>query len=184
MHRQVRGISQFFTRLFAHGASLSMFALFLIIFINSLRRYAFGRSLEWGEELPVYLAIYGVMFGIAWAYLEDRHVRFTILVGFLPASLTKKMYALVDLIMIGTGALLTYSAWLFVVKRGSMESSGLIGLAKDLKTMTGWEGMIWLGHLYPYQAAMVAGGIMLTLAALLRLLLRLSESTSSEPIAG
>lgn len=184
MHRTVQRITQFVSRLLAHGASLAMFALFAIIFINSVRRYAFGRSLEWGEELPVYLAIYGIMFGIAWAYLEDRHIRFTMLVGFLPENLTKKLYILVDLIMTATGAVLTYSAWLFVIKRGSMESSGLIGLAKDLREFTGWENLIWLGHLYPYQAATVIGGVLLTLAAVLRLLLRLTSATSAEPVAG
>ena len=150
-------------------AAASMLALFLIVFINSLRRYLFGKSLEWGEELPVYLAIYGVMFGIAWAYMQDRHIRFTILVGFLPQSLTRKMYLLVDLLMTITGAMLAYSGWLFVVKRGGIESTGLINLAKDLRTLTGLDSMIWLGHFYPYQAAMVIGGIMLSVAALLRL---------------
>jgi len=172
------------SRFFAGGAAASMILLFLIVFINSVRRYTFGKSLEWGEELPVYLAIYGVMFGIAWAYMEDRHIRFTILVGFLPEALTRKMYLLVDIIMTVVGAMLAYSGWLFVAKRGGMESSGLINLAKDLSALTGLDSLIWLGHFYPYQAAMVFGGIMLAIAALLRFLRRYFEEVSSEPVAG
>ncbi len=172
MQNTVDRVSRFFTWCFAKGASISMFAVFMIVFINSLRRYTIGKSLEWGEELPVFIAVYGIMFGAAYAYMQDRHIRFTVLVGFLPESFTRKLYMLVDLIMIATGTLLTWSSWLFVVKRGGMESSGMINMAKDLKDLTGWDQMIWIGHLYPYQAAMILGGVMLTIAALLKLLSR------------
>ena len=172
MLNTVDRISRIFTWLFAKGASLSMVIVFLIVFINSLRRYTIGKSLEWGEELPVFIAVYGIMFGMAYAYMEDRHIRFTVLVGFLSESFTRRLYMLVDLIMIATGALLTWSSWLFVAKRGGMESSGMINLAKDLTALTGWNNLIWLGSLYPYQAAMVLGGIMLTIAALLKLFSR------------
>lgn len=173
MHHNVQRLAQFFTRLFANGASLSMLLLFLIVFVNSVRRYTIGKSLEWGEELPVFIAIYGIMFGIAWAYMQDRHIRFTMLIGFLPARMTRWLYMFVDLIMVIVGCLLTYSGWLFVSKRGGIEASGIINLAKTLKGMTNWDGMIWFGHLYPYQAAMVLGGVMLVIAATLKFFLRL-----------
>ena len=175
MHQVIHRISVVFSRLFAGGAGLSMFAVFMIVFVNSVRRYAVNKSFEWGEELPVFIAIYGVMFGVAWAYLQDRHIRFTILVGFLPEWITRKLYILVDLVMIVTGCLLTYSGYLFTVKRGGLESSGLINLAKDLRDITGWGDIIWLGHLYPYQAAMVLGGGMLAVAAMIRLAMRLTD---------
>ena len=164
-----------FSRFTAGGAALSMLGLFLIIIINSIRRYFFGKSLEFGEQLPVFIAIYGVMFGIAWAYMQDRHIRFTMLVGFLSEQWTWRLYFLVDLVMIVTGGLLTYSGWLFANKRGGLEASGIISLARVLKAMTGWDGIIWIGQMYPYQAAMIAGGILLTIAAVLRFLTRVSE---------
>jgi TRAP-type C4-dicarboxylate transport system permease small subunit len=162
-------ISRFFTGLFAGGASLSMLAVFLIILLNSIRRYAYGRSVEWGDELPVFIAVYGFMFGAAFAYMQDRHVRFTILVGFLPPSFTNRLYMLVDLIMVGIGALLAWSGWQLVLKRGGIEASGMIGLAKDLQASTGWDWIIWLGHFYPYLAAMILGGVMLAIAAAIKL---------------
>ena len=179
MRQAVQKISNFFSMLFASGASVSMIILFLIIFINSVRRYAFGKSLEWGEELPVFIAIYGVMFGTAWAYLQDRHIRFTILVGFLSKQKERWLFMLVDLIMVATGALLTYSGWLFVVKRGGMETSGMINLAKQLKETFGMDWLIWIGHFYPYQAAIMIGGAMLTLTALLKFCQRLSPDTAA-----
>jgi TRAP-type C4-dicarboxylate transport system permease small subunit len=168
----VQKTSRFFTSLFAGGASLSMMALFAIILFNSLRRYTFGKSLEWGEALPTLIAVFGFMFGAAYGYMQDRHIRFTILVGFLPRAITEKLYMVLDLIMIGIGGLMAWSGWQFVLKRGGMEASAIIGLAKDLRAVTGWDWTIWLGHYYPYQAAMLLGGLMLSVAALLKLLQR------------
>ncbi len=174
MHRAVQHVTRVYSKILAHGASLSMILLFLIVFVNSVRRYTIGKSLEWGEQLPVFIAIYGVMFGVAWAYLEDKHIRFTILVGFLSDSLTRRLYLFVDLIIALCGALLAYSGWLFAGKRGGLEASGLINLAKDMRAFFGWDAIIWLGHEYPYQAAMMIGGGLLCLAAFLRFLMRFS----------
>ena len=184
MRRIIQRTTRLFSQFAAAGASLSMAVLFLIVFTNSLRRYAIGKSFESGEELPIFIAIYGVMFGIAWAYLQDRHIRFTMLIRFLSESLTRKLYILVDLIMVLNGVLLSYSGWMFVIKRGGVEASGIINLAKNLRSLTGWDGMIWFGHQYPYQAAMVLGGVMLAIAALLKLLQRLTENTALESVGG
>lgn len=180
----IKSITHRFSQFAAGGASLSMALLFLIVFINSVRRYAIGKSFEWGEELPIYIAIYGVMFGVAWAYSLDRHIRFTLLVRFLSEALTRKLYIVVDLIMVINGGLLTYSGWMFMIKRGRLESPGIINLAKGLKVLTGWDGMIWTGHMYPYQAAMVIGGALLTVAALLKLLLRCTENAAVDVVGG
>jgi len=180
----IERIIRLFSKFAAAGASLSMAVLFLLVFTNSLRRYAIGKSFESGEELPIFIAIYGIMFGIAWAYIQDRHIRFTMLIRFLSESLIRKLYILVDLIMVVNGVLLTYSGWMFVLKRGRVEASGIISLAKDLRALTGWDGMIWLGHQYPYQAAMVLGGVLLAIAALLKLFQRLTEPAALESVGG
>lgn len=180
MNRTLQRFTRFFSNLFASGAGLSMFAVFLIIFVNSTRRYTLGKSLEWGEELPIFLAIYGIMFGMAWAYMQDRHVRFTILVNFIPQSLANKLYLLVDAVMVGIGALLAYSGYLFAEKRGGVDASGLISSAKALKKLTGWDELILLGQMYPYQLAIAIGGVMLSIAALLRLLNRIAEIAQNQ----
>jgi len=84
---------------------------------------------------------------------------------------------LVDLVMVGIGVLMTWSGWQLVLQRGGMEASGMIGLAKDLQAATSWEWIIWLGHFYPYLAAMILGGIMLTIAAAIKLVGRAFERT-------
>ena len=184
MQRIIQRTTRLFSQFAAAGASLSMAVLFLIVLTNSLRRYTISKSFEWGEELPIFIAIYGVMFGIAWAYIQGRHICFTMLVRFLSESWTRKLYMLVDLIMVVNGVLLTYSGWMFVLKRGRVEASGIINLAKDLRALTGWDSMIWFGHQYPYQAAMILGGVLLTIAALLTLLQRLTENAAVESVGG
>lgn len=174
-------VTRFFARLFAAGAGLSMLGLFLIIVVNSTRRYSLGRSLEWGEELPVYIAIYGVMFGMAWAYLQDRHVRFTILVAFTPASWVRRLNLVVDAAMVTIGAMLAWSGYLFAAKRGGIEAPGLINGARSLGDLFGWDGLVVLGRMYPYQLAIALGGVMIAIAALLRLLNRVAEPVGEKP---
>ncbi len=176
MNKVLQTIAKVYTRITAGGASFCMISLFSIIFFNSLRRYTIGKSLEFGEELPVYIAIFGVMFGMAWAYMRDRHIRFTMLVGFLSDQMNRKLVLFVDLVMMVNGVLLTYSGWMFMLKRGRLESSGLINLARDLQKTTGWEALIQIGHMSTYQSAMIMGGMLLTLAALLKFLLGISGS--------
>ena len=180
MQRLIQKAAGVFSKITAGGASLSMMALFMIVFVNSLRRYTIGKSLEWGEELPIFITIYGVMFGIALAYLQDRHIRFTMLVGFISEAWTRKLYLVVDLIMMANGVLLAYSGWMFTVKRGGVEASGIINLAKSLRSLTGWDQMIWLGFQYPYQAAIVVGGVLLAVAALLRFCLRVLDAPAPQ----
>ncbi len=151
-----------------------MAGMFGIVFINAVRRYTLGKSFEWGEELPVYLAIYGVMFGCALGYLQDRHVRLAIFVDPLPAQLRRWIFAGVDLVMVGAGLLLSYSGWLFVARRGNIESSGLIGSAKDVAGFTGIDSLVFFGQMYPWQFALCLGGAMIAFAALLKFFERLT----------
>lgn len=156
------------------GAALCMAAMFLVVLVNSIRRYTLGKSFEWGDELPVYLAVYGVMFGAALAYLQDRHVRFVMVVGVLPRSVYRGLFLVVDLLMVVIGAGLTYSGYLFAAKRGGIEAPGIIGSAKWLKALSGIEGLETLGIMAPYQAAMVVGGLLITVAAALKFLERIT----------
>ncbi|MBR9869244.1 MAG: TRAP transporter small permease subunit [Oceanospirillales bacterium] len=164
----IRTLTKGVATLYAFGAALCMGLVFLIIFVNSVQRYTFGGSFEWGEELPVYLAVYGVMFGMAWAYMLDRHVAFDLLANLLPKRVHEAFNAVVDLLMVAVGVLLGYSGYLFMMKRGKVDASSLISSARALRDATGIDSLAVLGQMYPYYFAMVLGGGMLALAALLR----------------
>lgn len=168
-------ISRLTQRLLAFGAGLAMALVFAIIFVNAVRRYTTGQSMEWGEELPIYLAIYGVMFGTALAYLQDRHIRFSILTDCLPERLRRRIFAAMDAVTVATGLALAWSGVVFASRRPAVEASGLIGTAKDLAAATGAEWLVWLGKMGTWQAAIAAGGAILAIAAAIRLALRLKE---------
>lgn len=176
-----RAVLRFTTALFGIGAGISMALLFLIIFCNALIRYLFGSSLSWGDQAPVFLGIYGVMFGMALAYLQDRHVRLGVIVDYLPAGFRNRLFMFVDLAMIAVGSMLAWSGYLFMSSRGGMRVSGLGSIARELSNVTGLEFFSVLGTMAPYQFALVLGGVMLTIAALLKFIERagaLSSSTS------
>lgn len=168
-------LSRLFERVFAFGAGLSMALVFAIIFVNALRRYTTGQSLAWGDELPVYLTIYGVMFGMALACLQDRHIRFTVLLDYLPQRILHRILAVMDLATVLAGAALAWSGWVFAGRRPQVEASGLIGTAKALAETTGIEGLVWLGRMGTWQSAIAFGGAALAVAAALRFATRIQE---------
>ena len=168
-------VKHLLSRFFAFGAGLMMCLVFGIIFINSLRRYAIGESWAWGEELPVYLAIYGVMFGVALAYLQDRHIRFSVLTDLLPTGVQRSLEAMSDVAVAIAGAALAWSGWLFALRRGDVAASGLVGTARDLVEVTGIEALSWIAKVGTWRFALCVGGVLLAFAALARLSDRLSS---------
>lgn len=168
-------LSSAFQRILAFFSGLLMALVFAIIFLNSLRRYATGRSWEWGEELPIYLTVYGVMFGLAMAYLQDRHIRFTVLTDLVPVALRKRIFAAMDVVTVGVGAALSWSGYVFAMRRPQIEASGLIGVAGDIAEATGLGWLEWLGRMGTWQFAIFFGGAILSLAALIRFFTRVRE---------
>ncbi len=161
------------TTAFALGAALCMAGIFLIVLINSLRRYFLGRSWPWGEELPVYLAIYGVMFGIAMAVMQERHIAFRILTDFLSPRLQRLAALAGDLMIVAVGVILVRSGLMLIESRGGRDASGLVTTMRGLSRDFDMPWIAQLGTLGPWQFALVIGGAMLCIAACVQFLNRL-----------
>ena len=114
------------------------------------------------------------MFGAAWGYLKDKHVKFTMVISYLPKRILNQLNYLSDALVILIGVLLTYSGYQFAIKRGGIESPGLVNLSFDLSEKFGIEWLINFGQMFPYQLAISFGGSLILTAALLRLLNRLN----------
>lgn len=160
---------------FAFGAGSSMALVFGIIFINAVRRYSIGKSVAWGEELPIYLTIYGVMFGIAYAYMTDSHMRFAIITDLMPERLRSWLLVLTDIITLFVGGALVAAGRAFAQRRGNLDSSGLKSTADWLAEITGLQALEWIGKIGTWQYAIAFGGVILALAALLRLIERIKK---------
>lgn len=160
---------------FAFGAGCSMALVFAIIFVNAVRRYTLGKSIPWGEELPIYLTIYGVMFGIAYAYMTDSHIRFSVVSDLMPARVREWLWISCDAITATAGLALAVAGHAFALRRGGLDSSGLKSTGDWLAESTGFPVLAWIGKVGTWQYAIALGGLILAVAAFLRLLERLQE---------
>lgn len=71
-------------------------------FANVVGRYFFGASIEWAEEIILFLMVGCVFLGngvVAWS---GRQIRMDVLVGMLPAKLREALNLLSELIFIAT----------------------------------------------------------------------------------
>ncbi len=142
-----------------------MVLIFTIILINSVMRYSTGKSMQMGEELPVYISVYGVMFGVVLAYLQGRHINFTIFILKAPKRVQQYVALLLDVVMVGVGFSLSYSGWLLMQKRGYVEASGIIGTAKEIAQATGFSWFKQFGLMSSWYFSFCFGGALLGLAA-------------------
>ena len=170
----MRTVSRTLQRLCAFGAGLSMALVFGIIFLNASGRYLFGNSVSWGSELPIYLTIYGVMFGSALAYLTDSHIRFTVLTDLLSEGIRRTLFTVVDVVTFASALALIWSGYAFAASRPQTDASGLTSLADRIAAATGLTWLEWLGRMGPYQAAIAFGGALLAVAAAIRFAERLA----------
>lgn len=144
------------------GAGVMMAAVFLIVFTNAIWRYTAGRFITWGEDIAIFAMIFGIMFGVALAYLQDRHVRLSIIVDLLPEHLKHYNLILIDMLVLLVGIGLAVSGYEFMESRGSRVSPS-----------TGLP--MWM-----FQSSMLMGGVLLSLSAMTMAALRLFGTTAEE----
>lgn len=160
----------------AFGAGLSMALVFAILFFNALSRYTIGKSVPWGEELPIYLTIYGVMFGIGYAYALDTHIRFTLFADMMPKKVAHILALVGDFACALTGLALAVSGFHFAMRRGNLASSGLKSTADWLAQVSNIELLKWLGKVGTWQFAVTLGGVILFLVASVKFIQRLTNN--------
>ncbi len=139
----------------------SLFVVFAVVFASSLSRYLFNAPIQWAEEAAKYAMIYGTMFGMVLCYLEGIHIRFTFLEDIVPPKIRNILHFVSDIVALVSGAILCYSGYLFMMKRGGIQAPG-----------TGID-------MYYFQVAMVIGGAGLTIAALMRVIERFTQFKST-----
>ncbi|PCF96402.1 TRAP transporter small permease [Vreelandella nigrificans] len=143
-------------------AGLAMILIFLLVAGNAFARYTYGGSISWGEDTAIYLMIYGLMFGMSWAYLQNKHIGFDLIRRLLPPRWLRWQAVVIDLVVLLVGIGLMVSAFEFISARGARTSSS-----------TGMP--MWL-----FQTSIFVGGALLSLSALVMSALRFNEQAGEE----
>ncbi len=151
-----------YTRFLSFMTGLSLFAVFGVVLVASLSRYLLNMPIQWSEEVAKYAMIYGAMFGMTLCYLHNSHIRFTFLESLTPKIHHRWIYLLHDAIALAVGIILSYSGYIFMMKRGALVATG-----------TGLP-------MYYFQAAMVVGGVTLSLAAVIKLVRHFTHPEQGE----
>jgi TRAP-type C4-dicarboxylate transport system permease small subunit len=141
----------FYKKVLSWLTGSSLFIVFAVVLVSSMSRYTFKAPILWSEEVAKFAMIYGAMFGSILCYLEGIHIKFSFVEDSVPAPVRRLLAIAVDLVSMVAGAVLVWSGYLFVLKRGAILAPG-----------TGLP-------MYLFQSAMIAGGIGLVLAALIKL---------------
>lgn len=154
-------VRRWLMRINAIGAGLMMLLVFGIVFANATWRYSAGKSIVWGEDVAVFAMIFGIMFGMALAYLEDGHVRFQFASSLVPKRWHLGHRVFIDLLVLVVGIGLVWSAFEFMSSRGGR-----------LSPSTG----IPMGV---FQSSVLIGGVLLSLSALTMGLWRFVEKEAA-----
>lgn len=86
----------------------------VLVFLQFFTRYALNNSLAWTEELATNCLIALVFIGASTCVRKDRHIQVDLLYRYLPASASRVMATLVDLIRLVFLAYLTYLVWKYI----------------------------------------------------------------------
>ena len=78
-------------------------ALFLIVVLAVIGRYAFGQSLTWTEEVPRYLLIWISFLGAAACVARREHVGFDVLFNSFPPLVRRWLGAFIGVLILGFG---------------------------------------------------------------------------------
>ncbi len=86
----------------------------VLVFLQFFTRYALNNSLAWTEELATNCLIALVFIGASTCVRKDRHIQVDLLYRYLPASVSRMLATLVDLIRLLFLAYLTYLVWKYI----------------------------------------------------------------------
>jgi len=159
MQDRMQGIARILgalSRLALWLAGLGMVAMTAIVAWQVFARYVLNSSPSWTEPVSILIMSWFIFLGAAVGVRENFHMGFDVLVHFLPARATPWMRAISDL------AILTFAAGMVYY-----------GLQLTIDTWTATIPVLGLPGGFSYMP-IAAGGVLMFLFALERLVLRAS----------
>src|SRR5262252_1213873 len=93
------------------AAALFLITSVAINFVNIVGRYFFSVSIEWAEEIMLFLMVGCVFTGCCAVAWEGRQIRMDVVVGMLPAKARELLALFSELALIATAVIVTVFAW-------------------------------------------------------------------------
>lgn len=105
---------------------LTLFFMFIFVFINVITRYVFNFSINWAEELSRFLMIATCFLGIGIGMREGRHVAIEVFINLIPNQTIRRVIRLINgLIIIAFMITLTYLGFLYAATQFEAKSAVL-----------------------------------------------------------
>jgi len=95
-------------------AAFGISAGVLLAFINVIARFVFHKGIDWAFELTNYLFIWSALFGAAYCFRKECHIKVTLLIDLLPPSFSKYITILAKLITLFYLLAVSYFGYLFI----------------------------------------------------------------------
>jgi C4-dicarboxylate transporter, DctQ subunit len=92
-------------------AAVLLIASVGINFVNIIGRYFFSVSIQWAEEMMLFLMVGCVFTGCCAVAWEGRQIRMDVVLAMLPPRLRQLIDVLSELVMIAAAAAVTVFAW-------------------------------------------------------------------------
>lgn len=111
-------------------AGSCLVATVVLLFVQVVLRYFFGRSLAWTEEMSRYTFLFMVYIGASLAAKHDAHIRVTAQLNLFPAFMRKYVLLFSDLLWLGFNAIVIWEGF------NLFQSMGQYRL---VSASTGWD---------------------------------------------
>lgn len=90
-------------------ANISLATLVLVLLLQVFFRYVLKIGISWSEEVSRFLFIWFVYISASYAVQVGTHIRVSLVVDFMPASLQRPMQIISDFLWIGFNAIVIVS---------------------------------------------------------------------------
>ncbi len=95
-------------------AAFGIAAGVLLAFFNVVARFVFNEGIDWAFELTNYLFIWSALFGAAYCFRLECHIKVTLLIDLLPSKLAKWVIVLAKFITFLYLLAVAYYGYLFI----------------------------------------------------------------------
>ncbi|HLQ82281.1 MAG TPA: TRAP transporter small permease [Pseudogracilibacillus sp.] len=123
----------------------SLLIMVILMFTQSISRYAFGNSFSWGSELAQYLHVWQIWIGASLAVRMQSHIKVDVFINLLPKKIKKYIDILGILAWFVFALFLAYEGTKYVI---DVQASG--------QTSPSLKISMWI----PYLAIPIGGALM------------------------